>query len=394
MNQNFQNKRSFLTTKLRSQYGQTLNISINRNKIFSDSYKLLYYRTPNEIKYGIIKTTFVDEVGQDQGGLTREWFQVITKEMFNPDYLLFKHVCGGTLLHPNRISGYVNENHLSHFKFIGRIIGKAIYENIWINCCFTNAVYKKLIGVELTLEDMKSFDMDYFRSLSWILNNEISSNDTTVASNNFIVDTFSIQIEDFGTLSTIDLIPNGSLTIVTEENKKEYVKAVIDYHLYTSIKDQMDNLILGIHEIIPKEYFLPFTVSELQLLISGPTTVDINIWKENTIYDCCSEATVEIKWFWQALESFGTQSRLLVLQFSTGLSKPLLGWVSKYDNEVNNGINTQLRFTIHLTGNKNILPSAHTCNNQLDLPIYDSYELLRKFLLLAITEGHEGFSFY
>ena len=40
-----------------------------------------------------------------------------------------------------------------------------------------------------------------------------------------------------------------------------------------------------------------------------------------------------------------------------------------------------------------ILPHAHTCFNQLDLPEYDSYELLTSKLKTAIGEASEGFGF-
>lgn len=40
---------------------------------------------------------------------------------------------------------------------------------------------------------------------------------------------------------------------------------------------------------------------------------------------------------------------------------------------------------------KESLPSAHTCFNQLDLPEYESEEKMREKLWLAINEGNKGF---
>ena len=60
---------------------------------------------------------FDGEVGLDYGGVAREWFYLLSKEMFNPYYGLFEYsaVDNYTLqINPN--SGVCNEDHLSYFK--------------------------------------------------------------------------------------------------------------------------------------------------------------------------------------------------------------------------------------------------------------------------------------
>ena len=56
------------------------------------------------------------------------------------------------------------------------------------------------------------------------------------------------------------------------------------------------------------------------------------------------------------------------------------------------GEGTQL-FSVHKAYDINALPQAHTCFNQLDLPAYPDEQTMREKLLLAITEGSEGFGF-
>ena len=51
------------------------------------------------------------------------------------------------------------------------------------------------------------------------------------------------------------------------------------------------------------------------------------------------------------------------------------------------------RFNIHKAYGSHLLPSAHTCFNQLDLPEYASEEETKEKLLIAIKEGSEGFGF-
>ena len=69
---------------------------------------------------------FNGEEGMDAGGLTREWFTIIAKEIFNRDYALFNLSSTGNTYQPNPKSG-INPDHLSYLKFIGRIIGKVYY---------------------------------------------------------------------------------------------------------------------------------------------------------------------------------------------------------------------------------------------------------------------------
>lgn len=64
----------------------------------------------------------------DYGGLAREWFFLLSKEMFNPYYGLFEYsAMDNYTLQINPYSGLCNEEHINYFKFIGRIAGMAVY---------------------------------------------------------------------------------------------------------------------------------------------------------------------------------------------------------------------------------------------------------------------------
>jgi E3 ubiquitin-protein ligase HUWE1 len=147
----FDNKRNYFNRKLHTRQGvrdshPTLQLNVRRDQVFLDSYKSMYYKTGDEIKHAKLSIRFHGEEGVDAGGVTREWFQVMSRQMFNPDYALFIPVASDrTTFHPNHMSS-VNPEHLSFFKFIGRIIGKALYEGRVLDCHFSRAVYKvKLI---------------------------------------------------------------------------------------------------------------------------------------------------------------------------------------------------------------------------------------------------------
>lgn len=143
----FDNKRNYFNRRLHSRSGNrdphpTLQLNVRRDQVFLDSYKSMYYKTGDEVKYAKMSIRFHGEEGVDAGGVTREWFQVMARQMFNPDYALFIPVASDrTTFHPSRMSG-INPEHLSFFKFIGRIIGKALYEGRVLDCHFSRAVYK------------------------------------------------------------------------------------------------------------------------------------------------------------------------------------------------------------------------------------------------------------
>ena len=84
--------------------------------------------------------------------------QVMAREIFNPNFSLFVQVPEhGTTFQPNANSVVQNDeargtNHLDFFKFVGRIIGKALYDGQLVEAFFTRSFYKHMLGDPLTYE--------------------------------------------------------------------------------------------------------------------------------------------------------------------------------------------------------------------------------------------------
>jgi len=158
--------------------------------------------------------------------------------------------------------------------------------------------------------------------------------------------------------------------------------------LTTAIKAQIKSFLEGFHELIPKQLISIFNELELELLISGLPDFDIDDLRNNTEYTGYSADSQVIQWFWQTARAFNREEKALLIQFVTGTSKvPLDGFKALQ------GMHGPQKFQIHRVHKSKGLPSAHTCFNQLDLPEYESYEDLRKYVLLAIREGAVGFGF-
>jgi E3 ubiquitin-protein ligase HUWE1 len=238
----FDNKRNYFTRRMHTRSPEdriahpSVQLNIRREQIFLDSFKNLYFKSANEIKYGKLNIRFHGEEGVDAGGVTREWFAALSRQMFNPDYALFNPVASDrTTFHPNPMSG-INEEHLTFFKFVGRIIGKAMYEGRVLDCHFSRAVYRRILGKPVSLKDMETLDLDYYKSLCWILENDIT--DVTF-------ETFSVEVDSFGETETVDLIENGRDIPVTEENKQEYVRLVVEHRLIKSVEEQLEHFLKG-----------------------------------------------------------------------------------------------------------------------------------------------------
>ena len=92
------------------------------------------------------------------------------------------------------------------------------------------------------------------------------------------------QIQEFGINKVVDLIPNGRNILVTEETKYEYVKQVCQMKMTGSIRQQLHAFLEGFYDIIPKQLISIFNEQELELLISGLPTIDIEDLKSNTEY--------------------------------------------------------------------------------------------------------------
>ncbi|XP_055882443.1 E3 ubiquitin-protein ligase HUWE1-like isoform X4 [Biomphalaria glabrata] len=357
---------------------EDLPVHARRSNVFEDSFRELFRRTPEEWKQRFY-IVFEGEEGQDAGGLLREWYIIISHEIFNQNYALFLTSPGDRVTYSINPSSHCNSNHLSYFKFVGRIIAKAVYDNKLLDCYFTRSFYKHMLGLPVKYTDMESEDYAFYQGLVFLLENNVADLGYDIF--------FSTEIQEFGVTETRELIANGSNVLVTDENKREYVKLVCQMKMTGAIRQQLNAFLEGFYDIIPKKLVSIFTEQELELLISGLPTIDIDDLKANTEYHKYQATSLQIQWFWRALRSFDQAERANFLQFVTGTSKVPLGGFGNLE-----GMNGTQKFQIHRDDRStDRLPSAHTCFNQLDLPAYETYDKLRKMLLLAISECSEGF---
>ncbi|KAB2044499.1 hypothetical protein ES319_D01G095000v1 [Gossypium barbadense] len=385
----FDNKRAYFRSRIRQQHEQhlagPLRISVRRAYVLEDSYNQLRMRPTQDLK-GRLNVQFQGEEGIDAGGLTREWYQLLSRVIFDKGALLFTTVGSNATFQPNSNSVYQTE-HLSYFKFVGRVVAKALFDGQLLDVYFTRSFYKHILGVKVTYHDIEAVDPDYYKNLKWMLENDVS--DIPDLTFSMDADEEKHILYEKTEVTDYELKPGGRNTRVTEETKHEYVDLVADHILTNAIRPQINSFLEGFNELVPRELISIFNDKELELLISGLPEIDLDDLKANTEYTGYTAASPVIQWFWEVVKAFSKEDMARLLQFVTGTSKvPLEGFKALQ------GISGPQKFQIHKAfGAPERLPSAHTCFNQLDLPEYSSKEQLQERLLLAIHEASEGFGF-
>jgi E3 ubiquitin-protein ligase NEDD4 len=355
---------------MRAQPGNC-QIKIRRNHIFEDSYAEIMRQTPNDLKKRLM-IKFDGEDGLDYGGLSREFFFLLSHEMFNPFYCLFEYSAHDNYtLQINPASG-VNPEHLNYFKFIGRCLGLGIFHRRFLDAYFIVSFYKMILKKKVTLSDLESVDVELHRGMTWMLENDITD---------IIDETFTTTEERFGEMVTIELKPGGADVPVTEENKKDYVEHIVDYRISKRVKEQFEAFMSGFSELIPQDLVTVFDERELELLIGGMSEIDVDDWTKFTDYRGYEMNDEVIQWFWKCVRSWPPERKSRLLQFATGTSRiPVNGFKDLQ------GSDGPRRFTIEKSGDPSQLPKSHTCFNRIDLPPYKDYASLEHKLTLAVEE--------
>ncbi|KAF1803048.1 hypothetical protein V8B55DRAFT_1502034 [Mucor lusitanicus] len=347
------------------------HIKVRRDHIFEDAYAEVMRQVPADLKKRLM-IKFEGEDGLDYGGLSREFFFLLSHEMFNPFYCLFEYSAHDNYtLQINPHSG-INPEHLNYFRFIGRVVGLAIFHRRFLDAFFIVSLYRMILNKKVLVANMESVDAEFYRSLMWILDNDITD---------VLELTFSVDDDRFGEMVTVDLKDGGRDIEVTEENKKEYVDLVTEWRISKRVEEQFKAFKEGFNQLIPQDLINVFDERELELLIGGIAEIDVDDWKKHTDYRGYTEQDDVIQWFWQCIRTWDSEKKSRLLQFTTGTSRiPVNGFKDLQ------GSDGPRRFTIEKAGEVTQLPKAHTCFNRIDMPPYKTYESLVAKLTMAVEE--------
>jgi len=319
-----------------------------------------------------MKVKFEGEQGVDEGGVKKEFFQLITRQLLTPDYGMFTTKADDRVLWFNMTSIEAPLN----FELAGMLLGLSIYNAVNLDVKFPIVVYKKLLDEPLTLKDLKEMDPEVYKSLKHIQEYQGNLEEDLFAQ-------FQVTYDFYGEEKVHELKPGGSNINVTQENKNEYISLYLDWYFNKSIETQFRPFYKGFYKVVTGDAIRLFTGEELLTLICGSSHLDFEALEKGTAYEGgYTKNTPIIKSFWEIVHSFNEEQKRSFLAFCTGSDRaPIKGLGS-------------MIFVIARHGpDSETLPSAHTCFNHLLIPEYSSKEKLRDKLLKAI-QNSEGFGLF
>lgn len=388
---------------------------VKRGNVFSDAFDH-FYQLGEGLKEPI-QITFVDqfnqaEAGIDGGGVTKEFLTSVIDEAFDtsPDGHQLFAANSQNLLYPNPTAiddlaeilrrckieenGSMWRENLAalarRYEFLGRLVGKCMYESILIDKAFAGFFLLKwsasgqgsMTDYRANLNDLRDLDPELYQGLINLKNYPGKVIDLSLDFT--ITDEVHLRNREVLTI-TRPLCKNGEDMAVTNTNRPLYISYVVNHRLVAQQYRQTKAFLKGLGSIINPTWLSMFNQSELQRLVGGDSSeIDVEDLRRNTEYtglyvignDGIEHPTIQM--FWQVMREFKDSERREVLKYVTSTPRaPLLGF-------------SQLspKFSIRDSGaDEDRLPSTSTCVNLLKLPRYSSKEKLKSKLLYAIQSG-------
>ncbi|KAI8512583.1 putative E3 ubiquitin-protein ligase HTD2 [Branchiostoma belcheri] len=352
-----------------------LNLNVRRSQLVSDSVN----EKRGDLKKKL-KVNFVGEPGLDMGGLTKEWFLLLLKQIFQPEYGMFTY---DDKAHCYWFSSIKVDNY-SEFHLL---MGLAVYNSIILDMRFPPCCYKKLLSpavvpygnprarvglVSLTVDDLQQTMPDLARGLKELLEYEGNVEEDLCM-------TFQVSRTEFGIVRTMNLKPGGDKIPVTNENRAEFVQSYVNWILNESIYHQFSAFYYGFHGVCASNALLLLRPEEVETLVCGSPELDMFALMRVTEYEGYSRNDPTIKAFWEVVLFMPEPLQKKFLLFCTGSDRIPVGGMAEMVFKI-----------VRINSSLNMLPIAHTCFNQLCLPPYKSKKHLAQKLLIAIQNA-EGF---
>ena len=349
------------------EYSPYLILHVRRDSLIPDTITNLQHQDSSLKKP--LKVHFINEEGVDGGGLQKEFFQLITRQLFDPQFSMFTHYEDTRLFYfnPDTVAS------MEEFALIGKILGLAIYNSNILDVHLPLGVYKKLLGGVATVDDLEVFNPQLARGLKEVLTMD---GDVEMV----LCRTFEVETHAYGAVIHHELKPGGAQTPVTNENRQEYVQLYVDWVLNQGVKEPFQAFQSGFLKVCGGELLSMFRPEELELLICGNPVLDFHELEKACVYeDGYTRDSPTCRLLWQVLHTLSTDQQKKFLFFVTGSDRAPI-----------NGLGS-MRFVISRNGpDSDRLMTAHTCFNHLLLPEYRTEQKVRHMLLLAINNS-EGF---
>ena len=365
---------------------------INRNNILEESFNQFMTTKDLNLKEPI-QIHFIDEIAHDAGGVFREWYSCLYKQIFSEKNKFFiennnnSYIKGTYLIYPK-----YNNMKIDYYEFFGKLAAKALIDQVNISQILNRTVLKYIRNEKVELDDLKYYDMELYKSLKKINDtNNINSNE------NYKEFKFIWNIKDENkNIKEIELIPGGNNIYLNDENKNLFIEKIIYIETLMNYEEQIQRIKKGFLSFFGNEINI-FKIEEFDFELSGQRTIDIEDWKKNTIYKGhYNENNNTIKIFWEVLSNLSQNDLFIFYNFCTSSNHvPLDGFNSLkgINNKIQKfTIEPKLNLILDESGeNKFKLIEAKTCFNRIFLPEYGTIEEMRKAIDIIIGNDTQFF---
>lgn len=352
-----------------------LHIIVRRSHILQDSFEFLASHE-NELEKGI-RVQFAGEAGIDVGGLRKEWFLLLVRELFDSSKGFFTEDEDSKYCWFNMST----QKPIKFYRLTGIVLGLALYNSTILDISFPPVLFKRLLGEKYNLKDFSILRPMVGASLKKLLDYK-DANFEDVFGLSFSV----TKANDAGIPIDVELVPNGFNTPVTRTNRRGYVNKVIEYYLETEVDSAFQALKSGFYTVFEHNAITLFQPCEIENLLRG-SAEPINVaalrgvtrYKHWGYYHVDVDNALVIRWFWRYFAALEPKNQRRLLMFVTGS-----------DRIPATGISTMLFTITRLGGDSDRLPVSHTCFNELCLYEYKTKQKFIEKLTMAVEES-QGF---
>lgn len=374
-------------TSLLLPWSDRKEFEVRRAHVFQDSCSALLrmpvrqWRAPFNIK-------FSGESGLDAGGLTREWFQMVLDHAFHSDTGMFKFAETDNLTYQFNEASMASPD---HYRLVGLVLGKALLEGHAIGVHFTVPLLKMIANSPVTWKDMAFKTEAFFNSMLQLL--DMKPEDIQYLCLDFTVPDARNKERVY------PLKPGGENIPVTGDNVKDFIQLAATYKLLDSIAPMLGALLSGLFDVVPELYLMVFDFPELELLLGGVPTIDIEDWEANTTVTSGGSSSASQRrrirqWFFRMLRGWEHEKRAALLQFVTGTTQVPIGGFKRLQGHMGEIKPFEIKVTDYATTGSSRFPKAHTCFNRLDMPNYPNAKEMETVFegIVAADLAEIGFS--
>ncbi|PBP27769.1 HECT-domain-containing protein [Diplocarpon rosae] len=381
-----------LRQRLRTATSEFMVLEVRRSNVLLDTFNAIWRREERELMRPL-KIRLGEEGGEqglDSGGVQQEFFRLAIAEALDPDYGTF------TIDARTKMTWFQpgSPEPLWKFQLIGMIVSLAVYNGLTLPVTFPKALYRKLLGEEVTeLHHIADGWPELTNGLTTLL--EWDEKDGLVE--DIFARTYEFSVEQFGqpisrdmgvstqwpSFSELQTSSNPTdAPSVTNENRNSYVSDYIRWLTDVSIRPQFEAFKKGFFSCIDCRSVALFDPETLQSVVEGIQEIDISELRRATRYTGWDASHRSIRDFWSIVKRYDLEQKRKLLEFVTASDRvPVGGMRNLHFTVQRNGIND---------GDDSHLPSSYTCYGILLLPEYSTKDVLRQKLAMAL-DNSKGF---